>query len=517
MSSRVKGSSEGSPTESGSHPARKATERIADLLRRVPVAGRWCFALAFLNILIWTFVIPPFQVPDEISHFGYAQYLAETGRPPPQGPVGQYSPQEQNMLDALSFVAVVGHPAQRGIMTSVEEAGLREELAAEASPVGEGGSSSATDEPPLYYALEAVPYLLSPSQDILVRLELMRILSALMAALTVLCIYMFLRELMPGTPWAWTVGALVVAFQPMFCFIGAGVQGDNLLFLASAATFLWLARAFRRGLTTRRAALIGGATVVGVLAKLTFIALLPGIALALALLAWRAWPSDRRQALRSVAVAGAIVLIPALAYAILNTSVWHRGGVTAGGVTGATTSTNTPGQVINFRETLDYIWQLYLPRLPFMYREFSYYPLLTTWLDGTVGAFGWVDYAFPQWVYSVAHWLFAGLGVLALVAIVRMRAAIRPWLGMAACFAVMAVGLFAAIGDAGIHYRATTGDVFEQARYLFPLLAFYGLFMVLAARGAGRRWAPALGGALVVLAMAHGLFAETLTISRYYG
>ena len=211
------------------------------------------------------------------------------------------------------------------------------------------------------------------------------------------------------------------------------------------------------------------------------------------------------------------MVIPALAYGILNTSVWHRGGVTAGGVAGATTSTNAPGQIINFRETLDYIWQLYLPRLPFMYREFSYYPLITTWLDGTVGQFGWLDYTFPRWVYTVAHWLFAGLGVLALVTVVRMRSAIRPWLGMLACFAVMAVGLLAAIGDAGIHYRASTDDVFEQARYLFPLLAFYGLFMVLAARGVGRRWAPALGAALVVLAMAHGLFAETLTISRYYG
>jgi len=30
-------------------------------------------------------------------------------------------------------------------------------------------------------------------------------------------------------------------------------------------------------------------------------------------------------------------------------------------------------------------------------------------------------------------------------------------------------------------------------------------------------WAPVLGGLLVVLALAHGLFAETLTISRYYG
>jgi 4-amino-4-deoxy-L-arabinose transferase-like glycosyltransferase len=517
MSISVRDTPEDRGAGSRGGPAAVGIGRVASLLGRVPSAGRWCFVVAFLNVLIWTFVIPPFQVPDEISHFGYVQYLAEVGRPPSQGPIGQYSPQEQDTLDALSFAVVAGHGAQRGIMDSVEEQGLREELAATASPVGEGGSSSATDQPPLYYALESIPYLLSPSREILARLELMRVLSALMAALTVLCIYMFLRELLPGSPWTWTVGALVVAFQPMFCFIGAGVQGDNLLFLASAATFLGLARAFRRGLSTKRAALIGLVTVAGLLAKLTFIALLPGIALALALLAWRAWPSGKGRALRAVGVAAAIVVIPVLAYAILNTSVWHRGGVTAGGVSGATTSVSAGGRVINFRETLDYIWQLYLPRLPFMYREFSYYPLITTWLDGTVGQFGWLDYSFPQWVYTVAHWLFAGLGVLALVEIVRMRRAIGPWLGMFVCFAVMAAGLLGAIGDAGIHYRASTGDVFEQARYLFPLLAFYGLFMVVAARGVGRRWAPVLGGALVVLAMAHGLFAETLTISRYYG
>ena len=48
--------------------------------RRIPRAGRACFLIALVNAVIWGVVVPPFQVPDEISHFGYAQYLAGTGR-----------------------------------------------------------------------------------------------------------------------------------------------------------------------------------------------------------------------------------------------------------------------------------------------------------------------------------------------------------------------------------------------------------------------------------------------------
>jgi 4-amino-4-deoxy-L-arabinose transferase-like glycosyltransferase len=490
---------------------------IGSGLRRIPRAGRACFVIALLNAAVWGIVVPPFQVPDEISHFGYAQYLAETGKAPPQGPTAQYSPQENVALGALFFASVVGRPEMRGIMTPPEDSGLRAQLATNPSPAGPGGASSITNQPPLYYALVAVPYLLSPSHEILTRLALMRLLSALLAAGTVLCIFLFLRELLPASPWAWTVGALMVAFQPTFDFIAAGVQGDNLLFFASAATFLALARTYKRGLTTRRAAAIGTVTVVGVLGKLTFISLVPGIALALLLLGWRAWPRGRERALLNVGLACAIVVLPVLAYAVLNATVWHRGGVTAGGFAGAATGALPTGDTVNFKETLDYIWQLYLPRLPFMFKEFNYFPLTATWLNGTVGHFGWLDYTFPLWVYTVARWLFIALAVLAVSTLIGLRARIRALLGLLVCFAVMAAGLLAAIGYAGIRYRAVHGVPFEQARYLFPLLALYALFMVLAARGLGRRWAPVLGGALVVLAMAHGLFAETLTISRYYG
>jgi 4-amino-4-deoxy-L-arabinose transferase-like glycosyltransferase len=510
----------------GGAPARKGVDvsavarglrSILFAVRRIPRAGRACFLIALVNAAIWGIVVPPFQVPDEISHFGYAQYLAQTGKPPPQGPGAQYSPQEQRTLESLYFFTVVGRAGQRGILTRAEDRSLRAALAADPSPVGQGGATSITNQPPLYYALEAVPYWLSPSHEILTRLFFMRLLSALMAAFTVLFVFLFLRELLPRSSWAWTAGALVVAFQPMFNFIAAGVQGDNLLFLASAAVFFALARAYRRGLTTRIAAAIGVATVVGVLGKLTFVALVPGIALAVLLLGWRAWPHGKGRALRSMAVAAAIVVLPVVVYAALNATVWHRGGPTAGGFSGAATAALPVGHTVDFKETLDYIWQLYLPRLPFMHQEFAYFPLTAVWLNASIGHFGWLDYTFPLWVYTFARWVFIALAVLATISLIGARARIRALLPLLVCFGVMVAGLLAAIGYAGIRYRAVNGVPFEQARYLFPLLVLYALFIVLAARGAGRRWAPALGGALVVLAMAHGLFAETLTISRYYG
>ena len=110
---------------------------------------------------------------------------------------------------------------------------------------------------PLYYAAEAIPYRIARSSSIIDRLLLMRALSTLLAGLTVLFTFLFLRELIPRTPWTWTVGALASPFQPMLGFLGGGVSNDNLLFTCAAALFFGLARAFRRGLDVPSACLIG--------------------------------------------------------------------------------------------------------------------------------------------------------------------------------------------------------------------------------------------------------------------
>lgn len=503
---------------SWARPHTGAWRSLLALVRRVPPAARACFLIAFVNSAIWGVVVPPFQVPDEIAHFGYAQYLAETGSPPPQKVAPPYSEEEQLTLQELEFFNVIGRPELRGILDKAEDDTLRAAFATHPSPVGLGGATSITDQPPLYYALEAIPYWLSPSSNILARLVFMRLLSALLAAGTVLAVFMFLRELFPGTPWSWVAGALVVAFQPMFDFISAGVQGDNLLFLASATVLFLLLRAYRRGFTRRRAAAIGAATVVGLLAKLTFVALVPGIGLAVLLLTWRALPRGRGEALRSLATAALFLVIPYGIYAVLNVYVWHRGGPTAGGIAAATSSALPSGTHVTLKETLDYIWELYLPPLWFMHhRYFAHYPGWEIWLNGSIGHFGWLDYGFPGWVYEYGRYIFYALSALGVVALIRLRDRLLGMLPMFVCFGVMGLGLLGSIGYTGIRYQLSTGSQFAQARYLFPMIAFWGAFVVLAARGVGRQWAPAMAGVLVVAAMALGLFAETLTISRYYG
>jgi hypothetical protein len=255
------------------------------------------------------------------------------------------------------------------------------------------------------------------------------------------------------------------------------------------------------------------------LTKLTFVALAPGIALALVLLAWRATPGQRRRAFEMLATAGVIAVLPVALYLVLNVAAWHRGGGLSAGAVGAVSGKLQGGGAVTLRETLEYIWQFYLPRLPFMHHNFfpNQTPVLTVYVDGSIGAFGWLDYGFPLWVYTVGRALTGLLVALAFVGLFRIRARLAPLLPLFACFAVMLAGLVVAVGVAGVRYKVTTGFVFEQARYLFPLLALYGFIIVLAALSAGRRWAPALGAAIVMLAMAHSLFAMTLTVSRYYG
>lgn len=485
-------------------------------LRRVPRAARWCALVAFLNCAGWALVTPTFQVPDETGHVAYLQYLAETGKVPntPGGP--GIADEEAGLADALDFDATVGRPNELALWSDIQQAAVERTTRVRPSPDNGGGVIETSAQPPLYYALGALVYHASPWQGLVHRVLILRLMSALLASFTVVFVFMFLRELFPAEPWAWTTGALVVAFQPLFAYLGGAVTPDTLLFAASAALLFAISRAFRRGLSPALGVAIGAALAVGFLTKLNFVALLPGAVLALALLVWRAG-AERRRALAAAGAALGLFAAAAAAYMALNHFVWDRALFGGGVELAARTATGeTVAAPITLRDQLSYTWQLYLPRLPFMQEQFPYFPPWTTWFRGFIGHFGWLDARWPVWVYYVALAVCAALAGLAGAALVRSRSAVRRRWPELAVYAVMVAGLLGAIGFSGIRFLRESGHAFEQARYLLPFLPLYAAGIVLAALGAGRRWARPLAALLIVTAMAHGVFAQLLVIARYY-
>jgi 4-amino-4-deoxy-L-arabinose transferase-like glycosyltransferase len=464
--------------------------------------------VACLNAACWSLITPPFQTPDEPSHYAYTQTLVETGHLP-TGRVELFSPAEEIALRDLQQTLVRYQPQNHTISTAAQQRQLQADLAlplSRASP----NASVATSEPPLYYALQAIPYYAGSTGTVLDRLELMRLLSALIAGLTAFFVFLFAREAFPGAPWAWTVSGLGVAFAPLLGLMGGSVNSDTLLYAVSAALFYCMARGFRHGLTPRLAALTGATIAIGLTTKLNFLGLLPGAVLGLVVLTARAHRASCGKAYRSLALGLAVAASLPGAYV---TSNLLSGRPVYGTLSDNLTSTTGRSPL----SELSYIWQFYLPRLPGMH---SYFPGIFTpvkfWLDGFVGLYGWVDTVFPAWVYRAALLPVGALTILFLSGLLQNRASLRGRLSELSIYGVMGVGLAALVGASDyLEYPQSTGS-YVQPRYLLPLLALYGAGLAVAARGAGRRWGPVLGAAIVVLFIAHDLFSGLLEISRFY-
>jgi hypothetical protein len=498
----------------GNAPARtlaraRSALHLPAVLRRIPRAAWTCALIAFLNAACWSFITPPFQVPDEPSHFAYTQQLAEARRMPTSHSA-LFSPEERVVLRDLHQSAVREHPGTIPISSPAEQRQLQEGLAMHLPRYGIGAAGVATSEPPLYYLLETIPYELGSGGTLLDQLQLMRLLSALMGALTAFFVFLFVREALPAVPWAWTAGGMCVALAPLLAFMSGADNPDAMLFAVSAALFYCLARAFRRGLTRRLAVAIGSLAAVGFLTKINFVGLAPGVALGLAALAVRA-KGHRRAAFASAALALALAASPVYLYLLANLLSRHAGlGVASHAFASAS------AQSAFIPNEASYIWQFYLPRLPGMTDRFPGLSTTRLWFDRSVGLYGWLDTSFPVWVENIAL-LPAGLtALLCARALVLGRASLRERLAELGTYAVMAMGLMALIAAISYINMNTSGVGYTQPRYLLPLVPLVAAAVALAVRGSGRRWGPAAGALVVMLVLAHDIFSQLLVVARFY-
>ena len=103
--------------------------------------------------------------------------------------------------------------------------------------------------------------------------------------------------------------------------------------------------------------------------------------------------------------------------------------------------------------------------------------------------------------------------------LVLRRRALRERLPEFATYVAIALGVLVMIGASSYLSDAlmATKRAFGEPRYLLPMLPLLGAVIALAVRGGGRRWAPVIGAAVVVLFLGHDIFSQLQVIARYYG
>ncbi|MGB8645886.1 MAG: glycosyltransferase family 39 protein [Anaerolineae bacterium] len=245
----------------------------------------------------YSLVIPLGEGPDEVSHFGYVDYVATHGRlPPPQGAAAGevHQPPLYYLVAALSTAWVQPHNLQ------------------------------VIDNPDLVLYDPQTPNVLLhtraegwPFQGAALAWHLARLLSILMGAVTVWATWQIATALFPGRAWIAFGAAAFVALLPEFVYLSAMVNNDNLIIMLTSLAILLLCRISAAPWRTRDALLLGLVLGLALLSKLNALVvwLYAGV-----LLMWlarknRAWG----QAIRFGLLTFGVAIVIDLPWAVYNT------------------------------------------------------------------------------------------------------------------------------------------------------------------------------------------------------
>lgn len=464
--------------------------------------------IAFLNCAAWALIAPYFQAPDEPSHAAYAVELAETGHPPSNTSTHAFASDELGAFaTALGTFDMNQIASQTRPPWGTEREPLYQRaLSGHLSRKDGGGPSTAAVHGPVYYAFPALAYRMFYGASFASRMLAMRLASALLAALTVAFIYLTVRELAPGRPWAAAAAALLAAFQPMFGFIEGTITADVGVNLAGAALVYLLVRAMRRGLTAPLAAAIPAAFILGTLAKATMLAFVPVLIFALAVLLWR-----RSGTLRQWLMMAATALVLAGIWAVVAPAYHHSFIPVPGG------SAGVAGQAPGFGAKLSYIWQIFFPPLPFMHHDFApgVHPVWDVYVVRAWGAFGWLDVNFP-------HVMFVAIAVaMVFVVLLAFRGLWLERVALTARIPETLVLVGSVLCVLGFTHAAfvkfnPAAPIQEQGRYAFPAITTFAITGIVACFGLGRRRAAMGGVALVTTMMLLSGFAQLYVFSSYF-
>ncbi len=420
---------------------------------------RWLLLLLALYLtlgLAYSLVVPLGEAPDEVEHFRYVQYLLAYRRLPVMLPA-----REDN------YTLEAQQPPLYYLLGAALVSGL--DIGDENTFVANHCFSFDPADPGRQNAYLHRREEQFPNRGPFLAFQLLRWLSLILGAGTVLLTYRLGRQLFPADERAAIVATALLAFNPQFIFITASINNDALTSLLGAATVVLAVAANRR--PGHWSALgLGLLLGLGVLTKFAGFALAPVALLAVL------WPAWRQRAWRPV--------MPRLAgvasVALLVAGWWYWG---------------------NFQLYGDpLIWQRHLAAKGEIIARTT--PLTAADLLAFVAVhfqsywawFGWMNVRAPDWVY-------AGLSLMALAAgggLVRwLRRGARPGNGEVLAFSVLAVlGIYASL----FRYIQMINWSGYQGRLAFAVAAPLAMILATGLLGLGG-WRLAAGAGLGLLAL----------------
>lgn len=338
---------------------------------------------------IFSIVTPIFEASDELWHYPMVKTIADNAALPVQDPANPGPWRQEGSQPPLYYM--IGAAATFWIDTGDMDEVRRINPHADIGVVLPDRNVNMVVHDP---DREAFPW-----SGTVLAIHIVRFLSILMGLGTVYLTYRLSLALLPDRPMLALAAAAFTAFNPMFIFISAVINNDNLSTLLATLILLLIVRLIRephRTPTTRDYVVLGLATGAGMLAKYQIGFLLPIIALTLLAI------SVRQRDWRPVVVGGAI----AGGLTILIAGWWYWRNYD---LYGDATGINVFLDIVGRRSVPADLRQLWTERETFM---------MAFW-----GFFGGVNVPMRDSIYLLLN-LLAGLAALGLIT----RLAQETWL-----------------------------------------------------------------------------------------
>ena len=222
--------------------------------------------------VLYSTATPVFEASDELNHYPFVQTLAEGNGLPVQRP-GQETLWGQEGSQPPLYYALAA------ISTAWIDTGDLAQLL-DLNPHAERGVPLAPDNKNMVLHAERERF---PWQGTVLAVHLIRIISVLLAAGTVLCTYRLALDLFPKQGSIALTAMAINAFLPMYLFISASVNNDTLVVLLSSVALVMQVRLLQRGSSLFTLVALGSVIGLACLSKLSALGLIPLAGLTLAL------------------------------------------------------------------------------------------------------------------------------------------------------------------------------------------------------------------------------------------